>query len=136
MPVTHELPMRGGIDGWGFNKFMSDIRFTETSDTRTCNVTVNGKNLISFTVRKSDVLERQEDMYVFNKMNDQITRALVQFKGTFGKTTAPDSAEFALGDHPIARQIALLQLEQTSDQATYGVNVRANLHAYDKTLAL
>jgi hypothetical protein len=136
MPVTHERPMRGGIDRWGFNKFMSDIRFIQTSDTRTCEITIDGEKLISFTVKQLNVSERQEDLYVFNKMKDLITRTLFQFKGDIGKVTEPDSAEFTLGEHPIARTITSLQLEQTPDETTYGVNMKAILHPYEKALPL
>ena len=136
MPVTHEIPLKGGIDGWGFNKFMSDIRFTETPNTRTCDVSVEGSSLISFTVKKAKLSGYQEDSYAFNEMNGMLTRSLVQFKGDFGFSEGKGSARLILGDHNISKQIASLELEKNSTYAFYGVNVRANLHAYHQTLPL
>lgn len=136
MPVTHEIPLRGGIEGWGFNKFMSDIRFTDTEDTRTCNVTMDGKQLISFIVRKTELSDLQEDLYVYNEMKGVLTRTLAQFKGDFGMSTGEGSGSMVLGDHPIAKQIASTDLKHASEKALYGVNVRANLHPYQQTLSL
>lgn len=136
MPVTHEIPMKGGIEGWGFNKFMSDIRFTDTKETRTCNVTLDGKQLISFTVKKTELSDHQEDLYVYNEMKGMLTRTLAQFKGGFAMSMGEGSGSIVLGDHPIAKQIASTDLKHTSEKALFGVNVRANLHAYQQTLPL
>jgi hypothetical protein len=136
MPVTHEIPLQGGIDGWGFIKFMSDIGFTETKDSRTCDVSVDGKQLISFTVKKAELSDYQQDMYVYNEMKGMLTRTLVQFKGDFGLSSGDGSGSFILGDHLIAKQIASIDVERTSYSALNGVNVRANLHAYHQTLPL
>jgi hypothetical protein len=136
MPVTHEIPMRDGIEGWGFNKFMSDIRFTETKETRTCEVVLNGKKLISFAIRKAETSDNQVDYYVYNEMDGMLTRTLAQFKGGFGTSTGDGSGSIALGDHPLARRIASTDLELNSGNALYGVNVRLNLHAYECTLPL
>lgn len=56
----------------------------------------------------------------------------MQFKGDLGEVTDPDPAKFTLGDHPIAKQIASLQLKKTPNEITYGVNMRAILHPYEK----
>ena len=136
MPVTHETPMRDGIEGWGFNKFMSDIRFTETEETRTCEFVVNGKKLISFTIRKTGTSDNQVDYYVYNEMDGMLTRTLAQFNGGFGTSTGNGSGSIALGDHPIAKKIASTGLEFNSGSALYGVNVRLNLHDYECTLPI
>lgn len=136
MPVTHEMPMRGGIEGWGFNKFMSEITFTETRDVRTCNVVADGKNIVRFKVRRLGVSNGQNDLYCFNKMKDSLTWTLVQFKGDFGRSEEGGSAGYELGDHPIAKQLGSLGLGKASVETTYGVNVRANLHSYSKLLEL
>jgi hypothetical protein len=136
MPVTHELPMRGGIDLWGFNKFMSEIRFSENKDARTCEVAADGKMVIKFTVKKLTGSETQEDVYIFNKMGDKLTRTLVQFKGSLGVSHDAGSATFELGDHPIGKQMASIKLENKPVEARYGVGVRANLHDFNKTFTL
>ncbi len=136
MPVTHEIPMQGGIEGWGFNKFMSDIRFSETKDARTCDVTVEDVQLISFTVKKAELSDYQHDMYVYNEMRGMLTRTWVQFKGDFGFSSGDGSGSIELGDHPISKQIASIDIERNSSNALYGVNVKANLHAYHQTLPL
>ena len=136
MPVTHEIPMRDGIEGWGFNKFMSDIVFTETEQTRTCRVVVDGRKLISFTIRKAETSHGQVDYYVYNEMDGKLTRTLAQFKGGFGNSTGDGSGSISLGDHPIARKIGSAGLEPNSGNALYGLNVRLDLHAYEYTLPL
>jgi hypothetical protein len=134
MPVTHETPMRDGIEGWGFNKFMADIKFTETEETRTCKVIVNGKKLISFTIRKAGTSDNQVDYYVYNEMEGMLTRTLAQFKGGFGTRTG--SGSIALGNHPLAKKIASTGLKLNSGNALYGVNVGLNLHDYECALPL
>jgi hypothetical protein len=136
MPVTHETPMRDGIENWGFNKFLADIKFTETRETRTCEVAVDGQRLISFTIRKAETSEKQLDYRVYNEMDGMLTRTLAQFRGDFGTSTGDGSGSIVLGAHPLARKIESTGLELTSRDAIYGVNVMLSLPAYDSTLPL
>jgi hypothetical protein len=135
MPETHELPIKGGIEGWGFNKFISEIKFEETKDARTCKVAIDGKKFIWFTVKKLTGSESQEDQYVYNKMGNHLTRTLVQYKGQF-ELAAGSSATFELGEHQIAKKMRSLGIENTPLRVKFGLKIRGNLHAFNQTLPL
>lgn len=136
MPVTHEIPMRAGVEGWGLNKFMSEIKFSETRDARTCEVTVDGKRIVRFSVKRLVGPELQNDRFVFARKGDVLTRTLTQWRGELGVGRGVGSASFDLGDHPIAEQLASVGLINRPVEARYGSKVRANLHMVNETLAL
>lgn len=52
LPVTSETARKGAVELSGYPKFLADIEFTEQNNYRTCRVSVNGGELLTFTGRK------------------------------------------------------------------------------------
>ncbi|MBI4615555.1 MAG: acetoacetate decarboxylase family protein [Planctomycetes bacterium] len=68
LPVNTEIALHGGLDFFGFPKYLADIRFSESGDTRTCSVEdpATGKPIYSFAGKKIPTRPRARDVAVFH----------------------------------------------------------------------
>ncbi|MGD2270262.1 MAG: acetoacetate decarboxylase family protein [Desulfobacterales bacterium] len=49
LPVTTEIARVGGVDLYGYPKFIADIEFQKETDRLTCNLSENGKKILSLS---------------------------------------------------------------------------------------
>jgi hypothetical protein len=111
LPVTTEIAMRGGIDYYGFPKFLASIDFSDTQEWVECQLKEEGETICTLRGRKIDatrnrtikffchLYQDRQPQTAEGKMNAQ--RYALNFKSS--------NAELSLGtSHPIAVELSKL----------------------------
>lgn len=113
LPVTTEIARWGGVELYGFPKFIADIDFNRTQKSLACTLKHDGKLVLTLegkalsTSRKNKPLRyRAYSMLDGNAMCANVyTNPLA-----YGQSMLPNAAKLTLGDHPIAQTLKTLQL--------------------------
>lgn len=115
LPVTTELARRGGVDQYGYPKFLADIDFKKNDESISCTVAVDGTNLLTFE-GKILPTERGEQSkshsYSILEGIPLVTTVLMDYLEQ-GQSRDKDAVKLEPGAHPIADDIRQLGLSET-----------------------
>ncbi len=119
LPVTTEEARAAGIELCGFPKFLAEIEFEETPESRRCILQADGKGIVTLEVKKLAVEPQSLEAVCFTVKAKQLFVTPLLFKGEWGTSGSVGGASFVLGDHPIAQELRGLEIGATSVEHTY-----------------
>ena len=136
LPVTTEQSRSGGVDIYGFPKFIADITFEDEEELCRSEVRLDGKDIVSLEVRKMDTEMKSNDFYAFTIKDEKILRTYVQAQGFIGTGNEKDGAVFRLGNHPIADEIKSLGMKEMPLEFSYSPMMQSLLHKPGEILSM
>lgn len=136
LPVTTEAAREFGVEVWGYPKFVAEIRFEETDQARRCLLRAQGKDILTLEVEKMPTRERSLNYYSYTVKNEQLLKTHIEVQGEAGMVRFKGGATFALGEHPIAAELAALGAGEKASECLYAPRVQSILHAAEKRLPL
>lgn len=115
LPVTTEIARYGGVELYGYPKFIADIRFTRKSDEIVCTLSEKGKHILTLSGKKLPV--RKGKIMRFKtysiKNNIPLVANIYTNPIEFAETTDRDSARLEIGDeHPICTELKSIELSK------------------------
>jgi hypothetical protein len=117
IPVTTDVALRGGVDFYGFPKFIADIDFDEPAERRRCRLAEGSKHILTLTGERLPTPgSGQVDIFCRLWMDGQPQAARFRKRQlNVAATFRPGAARLDLGaDHPIARQLDRLLVSHRS----------------------
>ena len=120
LPVTTEIARQGGVEMYGFPKFIADIEFARETDAITCNLSEKGEKILTLTGKVLPTKPEKITRYVTYSVIDGIAlRANVFINPVqFAQTTSRQAARLELGtSHSIPA--ALKGLDLSANPVTY-----------------
>jgi hypothetical protein len=136
VPVTTELVRDGGIEVWGYPKFLAEITFEETGESLRCRVRAEGKDIIALEGEKLATRPRSMVWPNYTVKGDELLKTPVQVQGEMGISMLRGGVTYTLGDHPIADELRSLDISDKAVQHIYAPQVQSLLHAGEKGLRL
>jgi hypothetical protein len=124
LPVTTEESMLGGIELWGFPKFLAEIQFEDTSELRRCIVRAEGKHIVTVEVKKTTAEPQSMEGCMYSIKGNQIIRTPLACSGEWASSRVPGAASCVLGDHPVAEKLRKLGLGTAVIESTYAPRQR------------
>jgi hypothetical protein len=111
LPVTTEDARWGGVELYGFPKYLADIVFDATKTTCRCRLGVEGREILCLEVMR--IATQSQSWYAVNYTvrGDQLVRSEFRAEGQLGEAEDPSAAWVALGDHPVAEELRGLEME-------------------------
>ena len=127
LPVSTEDARWGGVENYGFPKFVAEIEFDSNINTQQCTVTHNGGNILTIKAKTIDT-QFQEWKYDNITMNDgRLLHSSLSVKGQKGIDETVGGAIISFGDHPIAEELQSLEMGFTSFRHAYMPKIQAIL---------
>jgi len=114
LPVTTELARVGGIELYGYPKFLADITFTRADGRLTCTLAESGARILALA---GDDLGRYRPRRLhattYSMKGEALLRTAIEFDDLdFAETLRRSAATLELGsEHRLARQLAGLDLD-------------------------
>ena len=136
LPVTTEEARWGGVEVYGYAKFMAEISFEDAGEVRRCRIRAEGKEIITLEVKKLVTGPQSSELYTYTVKEGQLLRTLVQQQGQVGTSDVSGGARYTLGDHPIADQLRALEMDETSVLHQYVPQMQSMLHLPGERLPL
>nr|MDO8134205.1 acetoacetate decarboxylase family protein [Candidatus Njordarchaeum guaymaensis] len=128
LPVTTERARFGGVEIYGFPKFVAEITFKDLGDSLSCHVWHDGKDIATIRVRKIEAATRKWVDYCYTVRNGRILRTFLQAHGLVGTSNLEGGASIELGSHPVAEELRQLEIGQSPIQYSYMPKVQSLLH--------
>ena len=136
IPVTTEEALVGGVEIYGYPKFLAEISFEEAGEIRRCRVRAGGKSIITLEVVKSATEPQSYDNYTYTIKDGQLLRTLYQVQGQNSTNYTKGGASFTLGDHPIAAELSSLEMDKVSVMHRYAPRLKMLLHLPGESLPI
>ncbi len=112
LPVTTEIARYGGVEMYGYPKFIADIVFERGADALTCELSAEGKRILTLKGKVLPTAPSPVARFVTYSVKDNVplvanvlTNAL-----EFAQSRNPHTAELTLGDHAIADALRAIDL--------------------------
>lgn len=122
LPVTTPEARDAGRALWNFPKRLADIEFTEADGRRRCTWYEDGKHVLTLEVRMSPTTIQVRNFLAYSVLKGRLQQTLVQTFGQYDESRFGFDATFALGDHPIAREMRRLGMVATPIGRLYSPN--------------
>jgi len=113
LPVTTEIARVGGVELYGFPKFIADIQFTRSGDWITCDLSEKGQQILSIKGKVLPVSRGKTLRYItYSMMGDIVLAANVYINPLeFAQSRSGQDASLELGtEHAIAKALAGIEL--------------------------
>lgn len=113
LPVTTEIARWGGVELYGFPKFIADIDFKRDAKRTSCTLTHEGKHVLTLDAKnlKTKTVEKPLRFRAYSMLEDNPMCANIYTnRKEYGQSLMPNSAKLTLGDHPIAQTLKTLKL--------------------------
>lgn len=136
LPVTTELARVGGIEIWGYPKFLAEITFEEAGESLRCRLRAEGKDIITLEVEELATGSRSMDWHTYTVKGDELLKTRIQVQGEIGMSTLRGGATYTLGDHPIADELRSLDIGDKAVQCIYAPQLQSMLHPGEERLPL
>lgn len=114
LPVTTEIARKGGVEMYGYPKFIADIDFERQAGAITCTLSAKGDRILTLTGNVLPVRREKITRFVTYSVLDGIPLKTNVFINPiqFAQTTARNSASIEPGIHPVARALKTLELSR------------------------
>jgi hypothetical protein len=114
LPVTTLEARDVGILLWGFPKFVADLDFVEHPDLRQVTVAENGRHVLTLAVRPGGpALADDQPHVVYTSLGGRLLRTVVPMSGYRQIRLGRSSGRLEVGDHPVGRHLAGLDISPT-----------------------
>ena len=136
LPVTTEQARDGGIEIWGFPKFVAEITFEDTGESLRCQLRAEGQDIIALEGKKLPTGPRSMDWPTYTVKDGELLKTRFQVQGEIGVSMLRGGATYTLGDHPIADELRSLDIGDSAVQLMYGPQLQSMLHPGEKRLPI
>jgi hypothetical protein len=116
LPVTTEIARVGGVELYGYPKFIADIEFEKEADKITCHLAENGKKILSLQGKVLPVARgKNSKIITYSNIKDIPLVTNVYFNQLeFAETRDKQAATLEIGsDHRICEDLRKIGLSQT-----------------------
>jgi hypothetical protein len=135
LPVTTQQAFEGGVEIWGYPKFVAEIGFEDLPEAHRCRLRADGKDILTLEVDKLATRASTTDFYTYSVKDGQLLKTLVQAQGQIGIARDKGGASYTLGDRPIA-EVRALGMEGTAVERRYAPQLQSLLHPAGERLPL
>lgn len=111
LPVTTEDARWGGVEIYGFPKYLSDIVFDDTKTTCRCRLRVGGREILCLEVTRIPTQIQSWRTINYTVRGDQLIRSEFRAEGQLGEAEDPGGGWVVLGDHPVAEELRALEMD-------------------------
>ena len=109
LPVTSRIARQAGRTVWGYPKFVADMDFDLRPESQQVRLSEGGRDILTLNVRRSgNVLLEKAPLTTYTVKDERLIRTEVAMRGHVATSLGPRSGSLALGDHPVAKEIAAL----------------------------
>ncbi|MHA2303358.1 MAG: acetoacetate decarboxylase family protein [Candidatus Thorarchaeota archaeon] len=136
LPVTTEEARWGGVEIYGFPKFIADISFEDRENVCKSRVSLDGKDIISLEVRKTETHLESSEVYTYTVLEGKIVRTYVQIQGFVSTGNDERGATVHLGDHTIANEIKAFGFDEVPISYSYSPRMQSLLHKPGELLSM
>lgn len=115
LPVTTEIARLGGVELYGFPKFIADITFEKNDSRITCHVTENSRHILSLTGSVLPTAPEKINQYITYSVINNIplkTNVYINPK-QFAQSRDSRAASLELGDHSICSTLKGIGLSES-----------------------
>lgn len=112
LPVTTERARIGGVEMYGYPKFLADITFSHEGDKLVCTLAEKNRHILTLKGKKLRTAPEKVTRFKTFSIKDGVPLAANIYMNPreFAKSMNPRSAELVLGDHDIASQLTSIGL--------------------------
>jgi hypothetical protein len=113
LPVTTEIARKGGVDYYGYPKFLADIDFSHEGHKLVCTLSEGGEKILSLRGKKLKTCLEKVNRFKTYSVKDGVPLVANIYMNPieFGKSMSRSAAELSIGEnHRIARQLRELGL--------------------------
>jgi hypothetical protein len=113
LPVTTELARYGGVEWYGYPKYLADIRFAHEGPFLACTLSEGGDEILTLRGKKLKTRAEKVNRFKTYSVKDGFVLPANVYMNPieFGMSMSPKSAQLSVGEkHPVARQIRELEL--------------------------
>ncbi|HPJ94958.1 MAG TPA: acetoacetate decarboxylase family protein [Deltaproteobacteria bacterium] len=112
LPVTTERARIGGVEMYGYPKFLADIVFTDEGSKLACTLSEGGRNILTLKGKKLKTGTEKVNRFKTYSIKEGVPLAANVYMNPieFGKSMSGKAAQLTLGDHVIADQLRKLDL--------------------------
>lgn len=122
LPVTNTIARDAGRGIWGYTKFVADMRFRITPERLACELSEEGRHILTVTVKRGGLTLGDTRPFVTYSVKDgALIRTTIPARGTFRANFRGTGSSLALGDHEVAGTIRALGLSEKPVMARYYV---------------
>ena len=132
LPVTTEIARMGGVEFYGYPKFIADIEFQKETETITCHLAEKGEKILSLTGNTLPTKkQKMSRVQTYSLIDDTPIVANVFFNNIeFAQTTDKKAATLEIGDnHNICKALKHIGLSASPIQYQYSPVNQAVLFA-------
>jgi len=112
LPVTTERARRGGVDMFGYPKFIADISFSREKDALACTLSEGGKKILVLKGQKLQTVPEKVNRFKTYSIKDGVPLVANVYMNPveFGKSLSGGAAQLSLGTHDIAKKLQEINL--------------------------
>lgn len=113
LPVTTELARRGGVDLYGYPKFIADIVFRREEGHLTCELSEGGERILALRGRALPAGPEKVNRFRTFSVKDGVPLVANVYMNplAYAQSMRPDAARLTLGErHPIAQRLGEIGL--------------------------
>lgn len=113
LPVTTEIARKGGVDYYGYPKFLADIVFSHEGKNLACALSEGGEKILTLKGKKLKTSREKVNRFKTYSVKDGVPLVANVYLNPieFGKSMSRGAAELTLGEnHTIARQLRGIEL--------------------------
>jgi len=132
LPVTTEIARMGGVQFYGYPKFIAEIEFQKDQETITCHLSEKGEKILALTGKVLPAKkEKMSRVQTYSVIDDIPIIANVFFNNIeLAQTTDKKAAKLDIGDrHPICKSLEQIGLSDAPIQYQYSPVNQAILFA-------
>jgi hypothetical protein len=115
LPVTSRVARDPGRAVYGFTKFISDMAFEKQPAFQRVRLSEGGRHILTLTVRQSGITMRDNrPLVTYSALGGQLLRTSVPTRSLYQLGIRRGNATLELGDHPVADDLRLLDVDSRS----------------------
>ncbi|MBW1714925.1 MAG: acetoacetate decarboxylase family protein [Deltaproteobacteria bacterium] len=134
LPVTTQIALKVGIHFYNYPKFLAEVTFHDRDES--LEVILKEKDdLILKLLAKKLSLKRSAgfEFHTYSIKDNVVMHSLIEgWAPKFGAVRMGSVAKLELGEHPISKELAELNLSKTARSGLYGEGVMTKLHDPDQ----
>ena len=135
LPVTTEIALKGGIHFWNYPKFLAEITFQDQGENLEVTLKENDRLILKmFTKKLATKRSVRLQFHTYSIREKVVMHALVDgWAARFGAMMIGNNlGRLELGDHPISKELADLNLSKTARSGQYAEGMMTKLYDPDQ----
>jgi hypothetical protein len=124
----------GGIHFWNYPKFIGEITFQDQGEKLLVTLKEQGKLILKMLAKKLPLKKASGlEFHTYSIKDNVVMHGLVEgWAPRLGATMMGNLAELELGEHPISKELADLNLSKTAKSGLYGEETMTKLFEPDQ----